>query len=643
MKFSLTAAIDYCNGTPHVGHAYEKIAGDAVARFQRLLGREPYYVMGNDEHSVNVYRQAQREGLSPQAYVDRMAGIFRDAWDRLAVSYSIFMQTSEPRHQKAVQTLVQTLYDRGHVYAGTYRGWYCASCEAFYTEKDVPSHVCPIHGRPVEYLEEPNYFFRLSRFRDEILRHIEAHPEFLQPEGARAEILAVLREGLQDVSISRSRTEWGVPLPWDPGHVVYVWFDALITYLTGMGYGWDEDRFARLWPADLHLIGKDISRFHAVIWPAMLLGAGLPLPRRIFVHGFITIRGEKLSKTTGNIIDPVPFAQRYGLDATRYYLLAEAPFGQDLNISPESFVKRVNGDLANDLGNLLHRTLAMVEQFSGGEVPAPREADPTLRAVAEEVLPRARRAYEELRFHEALDAVMQLVRRANKYIDEVAPWRLARGGPEERARLEAALYNLAETLRIAAIALSPVLVQAPASIFAQLGLSPADLAAARWEDTAFGGYPAPRRVQRGDPLFPRLDAQAVISRPEGFGSLAEEEKKEAPAAAAPETKLVDREEFGRLDLRVVDVVHAERVPGADRLLRLTVRLGEEERQVVAGLAAHYRPEDLVGMQAVLVANLRPARIRGVTSQGMLLAAVAADGTVRLVTPHERVPSGSVVR
>jgi methionyl-tRNA synthetase len=356
--FYVTVAIDYPNGEPHVGHAYEKVAADALVRYARLRGRPAYYLMGNDEHSQNVVKAARDQGLDPETYCVRMAQLFRSAWDSLGIRYDQFMRTGDPRHATAVRTLVQRLYDRGHVYRGTYSGWYCVSCEAFITEKEVEGGLCPVHKRPVERVEEHNWFFRLSAFRDAVLRHVTEHPDFVQPDPRRNEVLNVLREGLEDISISRARTEWGVPLPWDSGQVVYVWFDALITYLSGAGFGWDEERFGRVWPADVHLIGKDITRFHCVIWPAMLLAAGLPLPRTVYGHGFLNVRGEKLSKTTGNIVDPVRFRARYGTDATRWYLLAETPFGQDGNFAPETFVKRYNSDLANDLGNLLSRGAA---------------------------------------------------------------------------------------------------------------------------------------------------------------------------------------------------------------------------------------------------------------------------------------------
>ena len=665
--YYVTVAIDYPNGEPHVGHAYEKVAADAVVRFQRLLGRPAYYLMGNDEHSQNVLKAARDRGLDPEAYCVGMAGVFTEAWGQLGVGYDQFMRTGDPRHVQAVQTLVQRLYERGHVYRGTYRGWYCVSCEAFKTEKEIVDSCCPVHRRPVERVEEANWFFRLSAFRDAVSAHVEAHPEFVRPEARRNEVRSVLREGLEDISISRARSGWGVPLPWDGEQVVYVWFDALITYLSGAGFGWDDNRFARLWPADLHLIGKDITRFHCVIWPAMLLAAGLPLPRTVYGHGFMNVRGEKLSKTTGNTVDPVAFRARYGLDALRYYLLAETPFGQDGNFAPESFVKRYNSDLANDLGNLLSRTVAMMERFTDGRVPAPSPgSDDGFAPAAAAAVAAMAAAMDDLRVHEGPAALLPLCARANKYIDQQAPWDLAKRGETER--LAAVLYNVGEVLRILAIAFTPFLVEAPAEIARQLGLPLEAVVGARWDDLRWGGLAAGTVVHHGAPLFARLDPEAVLAdggsfgaglQPggrEGAGQVREGEAKAggapatgagSPASAAATPPVVQAtvsvEEFRRVDLRVATVLTAERITGADRLLRLELELGDgSRRQIVAGVAQHYAPEAMRGRQVVIVANLQSAMIRGVRSEGMLLAAGDAGG-LRLLAPDAPVAPGTSVR
>ncbi len=655
--FYVTAAIDYPNAAPHIGHAYEKVAGDALARYQCLRGRDAFYLLGNDEHSQNVLRAARELGESAPDYCARMAAVFEGAWDAMGIRRDRFMRTDDPRHHAAVQAIVSLLRERGHVYRGVYRGWYCVSCEAFITEKELDDGRCPVHHRPVERVEEDNWFFRLSAFRDAVAAHLEACPQFIQPEARRNEIRMVLREGLDDVSISRASRGWGVPLPWDAQQVVYVWFDALITYLSGAGFGWDPERFERLWPADVHLIGKDITRFHAVIWPAMLLGAGLPLPRAIFAHGFMNLRGEKLSKTSGNVVDPLRFLDRFGLDATRYYLLAETPFGSDGNFAPDSFVKRFNSDLANDLGNLLNREVAMLERFCDGRVPAPpQRSDDGFAAAAADAASALARAMEGLRLNEGPPAMLALCARANKYIDEQAPWDLARRG--ERERLHAVLYNVAEVLRLLAVGLSPFLVEAPAEIARQLGLPPESVTRAGWDALRWGGLAPDTQVCRGEALFARLDPETVRDDPV-FGSApaavadpaaargqeeqAVQTEPTGPKDEQPAAPPIGIEDLARVSLRVGTVVEAQRLAGADRLLVLQVDLGEgRPRQIVSGIARHYAPDALVGRQVVVVANLKPARFRGVRSEGMLLAAGGAD-SLRLIGPDGPAAPGDAVR
>ena len=509
-KFYLTTAIDYVNSRPHLGTAYEKICADAIARFKRLSGVDTHFLMGNDEHSLNVRRRAAELGLDPLAYCDQMESEFRGVWDALQISYDDFIRTSEQRHQAAVQEFVRRLAGReldGQpvLYRDWYRGWYCVSCEAYYQSEELEQNQCPVHRRPVEWIEERNLFFRLSAYRDLLLKHFERHPEFVQPEPRRNELLRLLEGGLIDISISRSASDWGVPLPGDPESVVYVWFDALINYVSGAGFLADPQRFERLWPADLHVIGKDITRFHCLIWPAMLLGAGLELPRAVFAHGFISVRGEKMSKTTGNIIDPLEAIQRVGADSVRYFLLREYTFGKDGDFTWERFLERYNADLANDLGNLVSRLATMIDKYCGGVLPAAPAPDgnhPLMRDFAE--LPGVYgEAMERLELHQGIALAWRLVTQSNVRIDAVKPWELARDGAR-RAELERELVALAEALRLAALWLSPFIPTSAAEIWRRLGLEH-DPARARLDQVRpYDGALRGRKVDKGAPLFPRL-------------------------------------------------------------------------------------------------------------------------------------------
>lgn len=629
-KFYITVAIDYANAEPHVGHAYEKVTADVLARYHRLKGRDVHYLMGNDEHSANVERRAREVGLDPSEYCDRMARVFRRTWDLLDISYDTFMQTTGPDHVRAVTAFVDDLYKGGHIYRGKYTGWYCVSCEAFYAEGDLVAGCCPVHNAAVDYIEEDNWFFRLSAFSGRLKAHIEENPGFIQPESRRREMLNVLEDGLQDISISRAKSAWGVRLPWDESQVVYVWFDALLSYISGIGYRRDEEHFVRYWPADIHFIGKDITRFHTLIWPAMLMAAELPLPETVFAHGFMLLEGKKMSKSTGNVIDPEEFVGTYGSDALRYYLTLLAPFGHDGDFTMEGFIRRVNDDLANDLGNLLSRTTAMIDKFAGGKVPAPVEAaeDGLLPGQAQKTARQVEERMEALELDAAVRSVWDLVHAANKYIEDQAPWSLARD-PGQKDRLDTVLYNLAETLRITAILVRPVLVQASGEIWGQLGLG--DIEYTRWDDTGWGGLEPGTAINRGQPLFPRLELpQADQETGDGNGA---PEKDSLPE--------VDINHFRSLELKAARVIRAEAIEGSDRLLKVTVDDGDGERTVVAGIAAHYRPGDLKGRTVVIVANLKPARIFGVQSEGMILTAESGEA-IRLLTVDGDVPAGSPV-
>ena len=507
-RYYVTAAIDYVNGDPHLGHAYEKIGCDVLARHHRLRGREVRLTLGSDEHSQSVERAARERGMQPEDYCAQQAAVFRGLFDRLDIAYSAYVRTAGEDNARTTTAVMQALHDGGHVYKGRYQAWFCPSCEQFYTEKQLVDRLCPVHGRPVEWVEEENWFFRLSAFQQPLLDHFAAHPGFLTPEPRRNEILNVIAEGLQDISISRGFSTWGFPLPFDPTQVVYVWFDALLAYVTGVGYARDEAEFARFWPADVHVIGKDITRFHAVMWPAMLLAAGLPLPSRVHAHGFLTLSGEKMSKTRGVFVDPASLVERFGSDAVRYVLMAEVPFDRDGDFSMEGFVDRYNADLANDYGNLVSRTEKMLQRYRSGRVPergAAHPADSVLPRLAAEVVDAVDAAVENLDIAGALAQARRLVGRANKHIEETAPWTLAR---EDDPALDTVLRDLLEAVRVSTVLLAPVIPQAAARVAADLGISldagQAD-ALHRWDV-----LPAGAQVAVGDILFPRLDRAVVL-------------------------------------------------------------------------------------------------------------------------------------
>jgi methionyl-tRNA synthetase len=511
-KFFLTTAIDYVNSRPHLGTAYEKICADCIARFKRLAGYDVHFLMGNDEHSLNVERRARELGMDPLAYCDQMAEVFESTWRALGVSYDDFIRTTSERHKRGVRLLLERIRAKGDIYEGLYSGHYCVSCEAFYQEKDLVDGLCKIHKTKPQWVEERNYFFRLSRYRDAVLRHVEAHPEFVQPETRRNEIVALLREGLEDLSISRATVRWGIPMPWDPSSVVYVWFDALINYLSATGFGTDtaEARasYERLWPADLHVIGKDITRFHCIIWPAMLMAGDVPVPESVFGHGWVHLRGEKMSKSLGTTVDPLEAAQRFGPDALRYFLLREINFGRDGDFSWERFTERYNADLANDLGNLLSRTLSMTERYFDGRVPPTGPGGERLEALAQEVLSNYLEAMERYDLSTGATEAWRLVGAANGFVDEVKPWALAKD-PGRRAELAGAIRALLESLRLVAVLAFPFMPDRAQELWRQLGeqeslpgqiLDPDERC---WDQLAEG-----RPVRKGDALFPRIEAEA---------------------------------------------------------------------------------------------------------------------------------------
>ena len=654
-RFYITTAIDYVNSRPHLGTAYEKVTADVIARYKRLAGFDTRFLMGNDEHSQNVYQRAREQGLEPLAFCDRMETAFRDTWRRLDISFDDFIRTTEARHRAGVTALVARLIESGDVYEGFYEGWYCVSCEAFKQEKDLVDGACPVHQRPPQWIREKNHFFRLSKYRERLLERYAAHPEALEPEIRRNEILRLLEAGLDDISMSRTGQSWGIPVPSDPGSVVYVWMDALINYVSGVGYGTDDALFDTWWPADLHVIGKDITRFHCVVWPAMLMSAGVALPRQVFGHGWVHWQGQKMSKSLGTAVDPLDAVERLGPDPLRLYLTKEIAYGQDGDFTWDRLEDRYNVDLANNFGNLVSRIVAMAHRYRQGRLAAPAAPPGPLAATAAAAVADYRQAMDRFALHQGVAAAFRIVDAANEYIADVEPWVVARD-PARAAELDRQLYDVSEAVRLAAVLLAPVMPRSCAEVLARVGAaSPAD--ALRLERDASWQAPpgAERRLVKGPPLWPRIEAgQAAASgaaRParkeQGAMSASDAAPPQAPERAPepePGRPRISFDQFMKMELRVGRVAAAEAVPKSKKLLRLEVEDGAGVRQIVAGLAKSHPPETLVGRSVVFVANLEPATLAGLESQGMVLAASGADGKPVLLTVDQpdQAPPGSTI-
>ena len=649
-RFYLTTAIDYVNSRPHLGTAYEKITADVIARYKRLSGLETLFVMGNDEHSQNVYRRARETGLDPLEYCDRMEREFRTVWDLLDVSYDDFIRTTQPRHRTAVQELVRRIAAAGDVYEGFYEGWYCVSCEAFKQDRDLVDGKCPLHGTTPEWIKEKNHFFRLSAYRDRLLAHFAEHPEFLVPDVRRNEILRLLDAGLDDISISRAGQSWGIPLPQDPSSVTYVWFDALINYASAVGFGTDAAMFDRWWPADLHVIGKDITRFHAVIWPAMLMSAGLALPRQIFGHGFMTVDGQRMSKTLGNVVDPAEAASRLGVDPLRLYLVKEVTYGSDGDFSWQRFQERYNADLANNLGNLVSRIAAMTERYRGGRL-RPVGTPGRLAEVGATAVADYRRHMDAFALEGGTAAAFRIIDAANEYIAETEPWALERD-PSQADRLTQVLFDVAEAVRVAAVLLLPIVPRSAAEILRRVGEAARPesltLRAAEWRNEG------ERTLQKGEALWPRLETAARQDARTSHDtrrsiSVTEQSNETAatPASAATpaagSTDKISIDDFLKVDMRVAKVLAAEKVPNSRKLMKLQIDVGTEQRTLVAGIAEAYEPDQLVGRTVGIVFNLKPAKLMGIESNGMVLAASPDGGKPTLVSFDADVAPGSRIR